>query len=45
MFPCHNTVTDTIMSMENIQYFWLTKDTQYLAFTGELWGVFCEYFE
>ena len=21
-----------------------TKDTPYLALTGELWGVFCEYF-
>ena len=22
---------------------WSTKDTPYLALTGELWGVFCEY--
>ena len=22
-----------------------TKDTPYLALTGEIWGVFCEYFE
>ena len=25
--------------------FELTKDTPYLALTGELWGVFSEYFE
>ena len=25
--------------------FELTKDTPYLALTGELWDVFCEYFD
>ena len=35
------------MQMANVGYrsdFELTKDTPYLALTGELWSVFCEYF-
>ena len=33
-----------LISLQNMLPFELTKDTPYLALLGELWSVFCEYF-
>ena len=33
-----------MISLHNMLPFELTKDTPYLALSGELWGVFYEYF-
>ena len=43
--PQHNAHSPTVTMVELLSDFTITNDTTYLALTGELWGVFHEFFK